>query len=69
MFVFEITSVKELALGANTEAPVDRMKWSTDGESIISLFLSLPPPPTHPNPIRILPLVYTRMYHTHYSSI
>ena len=31
--MFEITSVKELALGANTEVPVDRMKWSTDGES------------------------------------
>ena len=40
MFVFEITSVKELALGANTELPVNRIKWSTDGESVSSLTLS-----------------------------
>ena len=31
LFLFEITSAKELALGANTELPVDRMKWTTDG--------------------------------------
>ena len=39
--MFEISSVKELALGANTDAPVDRIKWSTDGESALSLSLSL----------------------------
>ena len=30
LFVFEITSVTELALGANTKLPVNRLKWTTD---------------------------------------
>ena len=33
LFVFEITSVKELALGANTDMPVNRIKWTTDGKT------------------------------------
>ena len=35
LFVFEITSVKELALGANVEMPVNRLKWATDGKYMI----------------------------------
>ena len=31
LFVFEITSVTELTLGANTKVPVTRLKWTTDG--------------------------------------
>ena len=32
LFVFGIVSVKELALGGNTNVPVDRLKWMTDGK-------------------------------------
>ena len=30
--MFEITTVKEIGLGANTDMPIDRLKWTTDGE-------------------------------------
>ena len=32
LFVFDITYVVELALGANTKVPIERMKWKTDGK-------------------------------------
>ena len=32
MFVFGITAVKEVALAANTNVPVNRLKWTTDGK-------------------------------------
>ena len=32
MFVFEVVSVVELGLGANTKLPIDRLHWTTDGE-------------------------------------
>lgn len=33
MFLFNITSVTELGLGANTKLPIDRLKWTTDCKS------------------------------------
>ena len=32
LFVYQITSVKELALGGNVVSPVSRLKWKTNGE-------------------------------------
>ena len=34
MFIFEVMSVVELGLGANTQLPIDRLKWTTDSKTL-----------------------------------
>ena len=63
MFVFEVVSVVELGLGANTKLPIDRLQWTTDGKnSSPHTRLSLPPPP--PVVASNLPFINMRT-HTH----